>query len=178
MDSRLQHLKEAIHIRNEFNRIAFSIVEQIKEGSKPFIGKKINTQKGLSDKYRDVVKFDINAMEAIKVNPVPGTKWARVHLAFASISYDDLVVKVSICFAKNPTGCVYEERNFYIGKVENSVLVSINDECNVDQTVLDYETELAKIKKFRELEAEAEKAKQEILVNSDAYQYLTIGYGL
>lgn len=165
----LKTLRNAVHIRNEFNRIAAPIVEFIKDASRPFIGKKIDTQKGLAAKYAEAIKFD---RESVDVKPIPGTKWAKLQYANVQNSYGDLRVEISICFSDGVNGCVYESRSYYFGKTEGDILKSINEDCKVSDTVLDFDTELAKIKKFRELEKLAEQAEDKILINREAYKYL------
>jgi hypothetical protein len=166
----LRSLKEAIHIRNEFNRIAGPILEHYKTVSKEFIGKKIETLKGLTSKFYDAVQFD---RDTIEVKPIEGSKWANLQSAQVTTSYNDLTLRISLCFGDHKgTGCVYEERTFWFGKVENSILISINEDCKASDQILDFETELAKIKKFRELEKLAELAQDKILINKEAYKYL------
>lgn len=170
MNNRLKSLSNAIHMRNEFNRVAAPIVEFVKEQSKPFIGKKIGTLKGLAAKYAEAVHID---RDKHKVNPLPGTKWAKMHLTYTSVSYGDVQIKISICFSDGSTGCTYRDRTFYFGKIDDDQkLISINEDCKPDSRVLEYDTELAKIKTFRELEKKAEDAKDEILIDREAYQYI------
>jgi hypothetical protein len=170
MNDNLRSLKEAIHIRNEFNRIAAPILEHYKEASKPFIGKKIDTQKGLASKFADALKFD---RDAIEVKPIAGAKYAKIHHVSAGASYNDLTVRISLCFGDHRgTGCIYEERGFWFGKIENQILISVNDDCKISDTVLDFNEELEKIKAFRALEKLAEEAEEKILINREAYKYL------
>lgn len=168
MKTDIQTLKDAIFIHNEYKKIATPILEHIKKVCTNFIGKKIDTQKGLSAKFADAIKID---RESIKVNPLPGTKWANLHFLHVRNSYNDLSVEISLCFSDGSTGCTYEKHSYYFGKTENGVLLSVNNDCEVYQVTLDFDTELAKIKKFRELEKMAEDARDKILVSRDVYKY-------
>lgn len=165
----LKDLSDAIHIQNEYRRVAAPIVEHLKEVSKQFIGKKIDTLKGLSSKFAEAIIIDTASIE---VKPLPYAKWANVRHLYVRNSYNDLSVKISLCFSDGKTGCTYEERSWYFGKTENGVLISINDDCKVEILNLDFETELAKIKKFRELEKQMEKAQEKILINREVYKYI------
>nr|WP_288837882.1 hypothetical protein [uncultured Flavobacterium sp.] len=172
MNSAFKSLKKAIHIQNEYFRIAGPILEQVKESSKEFIGKKVVTQKGLSSKYYDAVKIDYRN---IKVKPIPGATFANVHHVSVRDSYDNLHVEISVCFGE-PTvpGCVYESRTWYFGKTENGILTTIHEDVKVPTTVLDYDTELAAIKKFRELEKHADEAEEKINIHREAYKYINL----
>lgn len=169
MEKHYKELQNAIHIRNEFNRVAAPIVEHAKEISKKFIGKKINTQKGLSEKFRSAFNFD---HKSIQVTPIEGARWANVSRVYMSNSYSDLQIEIQLCFSDGTTGCTYESRTYYFGKTQNDVLVSINDDCKVSSEVLDYITELNAIITFRELEKAMENAKDKIRIGSEVYQYI------
>jgi len=170
MNNKLQTLANAIHIHNEYNKIAAPIVEYIKGVCKTFVGKKVQTQKGLSSKFYDVVKVD---KETIKVNPIPGTKWAKVHFISVQREYNDIFVEISLCFANGKEGCVYEKNTWYIGKIDdNGILLSVNDNCKVPVLVLDLETELQAIKELRKAEKAVEIAKEKININHEAYKYI------
>jgi hypothetical protein len=68
-----KELKNAIHVRNEYNKVAAPVVEYAKEIAKQFIGKKIETQKGISEKLRSMFNFD---KTSIAVTPIDGAKQA------------------------------------------------------------------------------------------------------
>jgi hypothetical protein len=165
----LNRLKNAIHIRNEYNRIAAPILEHVMNVSKQFIGKKIDTLKGLTAKYSEAIKID---RDSIDVKPLPGTKWAKAHFISVQNSYNDLRIEISLCFSDGSNGCTYESRSFYFGKTENQILVSINEDCKVSNEVLNFETELLKIKTLRKLEKQVEQVQDQILIGREAYQYL------
>jgi hypothetical protein len=171
MDS-LTGLKNAIHIKNEYNRIAAPILEHVKNVSKQFIGKKIDTQKGLSSKFYDALKFDY---KSINVKPVDGAKWANVHYVSTTCSYTDIKVEISLCFSDGTTGCTYEKRTWYFGKTDGQgILLSVDENYKVDIDPIDFETELKAILKFRELEAQMERAKDKIRIGRETYQYLSV----
>jgi hypothetical protein len=170
MDS-LTGLKNAIHIKNEYNRIAAPILEHVKTVCKQFIGKKIDTQKGLSSKLYDALKFDYKTIE---VKPIDGAKWAGVHYVSVQNSYNDLKVEISLCFSDGTTGCTYEKRTWYFGKTENGILISVDDNYKVDINPIDFDTEVKAILKFNELEKELERAKEKIRIGRETYQYLSV----
>lgn len=171
-NSRLKGLENAIFIHNEYYRIAGPILEQIKHYSKPFLGKKIQLQKGLSSKLYDATKID---RDTIKVNPLPGTKWANLHYAGISCSYRDLSVEISLCFSDGNNGCTYEKRSFYFGKVDdNGVLISIDDNCKAESEPMDFETEVKAIKKYLEAKKIAEDLEDKIRINREAYKYIDL----
>lgn len=171
MKAELKNLKNVIHTHNEYYRVAAPILEHIKEVCKQFIGKKIETQKGLSAKFYEAIKIN---RETIDIKPIPGAKWANLHFTGVKNSYNDLSVEISLCFSNGDTGCTYEARSWYFGKTENGILVSINDNYKVPVSILDYETELAAIKEFRKLEKLAETAEEKINVNREAYKYISL----
>lgn len=173
-NSRLKGLETAILIHNEYYRIAGPILEHIKTECKKFIGKKIQLQKGLSQKLYDAVKID---RDTIKVNPLPGTKWANLHYAGISCSYHDLSIEISLCFSDGATGCTYEKRSFYFGKTDdNGVLISIDDNCKAVSEPMDFETELKAIKKYLEAQKIAEDLEDKIRINREAYKYISLEY--
>lgn len=166
-------LKKVIHIQNEYQRIAAPILEHVKNVSKQFIGKKIDTQKGLSSKFYDALKFDY---KTINVKPVDGAKWAHVHYVNVNCSYTDIQVEISLCFSNGDTGCTYEKRTWYFGKTDGQGnLLSVDDNYKVDIDPIDYEQEKQAILKFNELEKELERAKEKIRTRycSDYYKYFS-----
>lgn len=171
ISSRLRGLENAIHIQNEYYRIAGPILEFIKGECKNFIGKKIKTQKGLSQRLLDATKFD---RESIEVKPINGAKWARVHYVALSCSYNDLSVEISLCFSDGGTGCTYEKRSWYFGKAQDDVLVSVDDDYKVPTTVLDFDTELKAIEAYRKAEKLAEAAEEQINIGREAYKYIAL----
>lgn len=173
-NSRLKGLENAIFIHNEYYRIAGPILEHIKTECKKFIGKKIQLAKGLSSKLYDATKID---RESIKVNPLPGTKWANLHYAGVSCSYRDLSIEISLCFSDGGHGCTYEKRSFYFGKVDdNGVLISIDDNCKAESEPMDFETEVKAIKKYLEAQKIAEELEDKIRINREAYKYISLEY--
>lgn len=173
-NSRLKGLETAIFIHNEYYRIAGPILEHIKTECKKFIGKKIQLQKGLSQKLYDATKIE---RDSIKVNPLPGTKWASLHYAGISCSYKDLSVEISLCFSDGTTGCTYEKRSFYFGKTDdNGVLLSIDDNCKAESEPMDFETELKAIKKYLEAQKIAESLEDKIRINREVYKYISLEY--
>jgi hypothetical protein len=173
MNSRLQELKNAIHIQNEYFRVAGPILEHVKEQAKKFIGKKIETQTGLGSKFSEALKID---RDSIEVKPLEGAKYAHVHYVVPSCSFNSLSIEISLCFSDGKTGAVYEKRSWYFGKTENGILVSIDENCKAPTRVLDFETEVKSIKLFREAEKLAEEAEERININREAYRYLTLDY--
>jgi hypothetical protein len=171
MNSRLKGLANAIHIHNEYYRVAGPILEHIKQVCKQFIGKKIKTQKGLSSKLYEATKID---KASIEVKPLPSTKWANLHYVSLSCDYNDLSVEISLCFSDGTTGCTYEKRSWYFGKADGEILVSIDDSYKVPTTVLNFEQELAAIKEFRRLEKLAEAAEEKINIGREAYKYISL----
>lgn len=170
MDS-VTGLKRAIHIHNEYQRIAAPILEHIKEVCKQFIGKKVNTQKGLSSKLSEALKYDYKSIE---VKPVDGAKWAHVHYVSVQCCYHDIQVEISLCFSNGTTGCTYEKRTWYFGKTENDILISVNDDYKVEVKPIDFDQEVNAILKFRELEEAMEQAKDKIRIGRETYQYLSV----
>ena len=171
-NSRLKGLEKAIFIHNEYYRVAGSILEQIKHYSKPFLGKKIQLVKGFSQKFSDAVRID---RDTIKVNPLPGTKWASLHYVGVSCSYRDLSVEISLCFSDGTTGCTYEKRSFYYGKTDDvGTLISIDDNCKADSEPMDFETELKAITEYRKAEKIADELQDKIRINREAYKYISI----
>lgn len=171
MDS-LTGLKRAIHIQNEYQRIASPILEHVKEVCKQFIGKKVDTQKGLSAKLSEALKYDYKQIE---VKPVDGAKWAQVQYVSVTCSYTDIKVEISLCFSDGSTGCSYEKRTWYFGKTDGQgLLLSVNEDYKVEVNPIHFETELKAILKFRELEEEMERAKEKIRIGRETYQYLSV----
>lgn len=171
MQSHLTTLKNAIHTKNEFRRIAGLMVEQAKELSKPFIGKKIETLKGLTAKFHEAVVIN----KDVKVTPLPIAKWVNIQNAYITTSYSDLKIEISLCFGNGLGGCIYEEQSFYFGKVEDGVLVSINDDCKVDQTILVFDEQITHIKKLLELQKQIENVKEKIKLPTESYKYISLG---
>ena len=87
---------------------------------------------------------------------------------------NDLKVEISLCFSDGTTGCTYEKRTWYFGKTENGILISVDDNYKVDINPIDFETEVKAILKFRELEAQMERAKDKIRIGRETYQYLSV----
>jgi hypothetical protein len=172
INSRLKGLERAIFIHNEYYRVAGPILEHVKTECKKFIGKKIQLQKGLSQKLYDATKID---RDSIKVNPLPGTKWASLHYAGISCSYKDLSVEISLCFSDGTTGCTYEKRSFYFGKVDDSgVLISIDDNCKAESEPMNFEAELKAIADYLKAAKVAEQLEDKIRLSRDAYKYVSI----
>jgi hypothetical protein len=173
-NSRLKELETAIFIHNEYYRVVGPILEQVKAECKKFIGKKINLQKGLSQKLYDATKIE---RDSIKVNPLPGTKWAHLHYAGLECLYRDLSIEISLCFSDGKTGCTYEKRSFYFGKVDdNGVLISIDDNCKAESEPMDFKTELQAIKNYLEAKKIAEDLEDKIRINREAYKYLSLEF--
>jgi len=171
-NSRLKGVETAILIHNEYYRVAGPILEKVKAASKNFIGKKIQLQKGLSSKFYDAVKTE---RDSVKVNPLPGTKWANLHYAGVSCSYNSLSIEISLCFSDGTTGCSYEKRSFYFGRVDDSgVLVDIDDNCKAESAPMDYETELNAIAEYLKAAKVAEQLEDKIRLYRDAYKYVSI----
>jgi hypothetical protein len=167
-------LKKLIHIQNEYQRIAAPILEHVKTVCKPFIGKKVDTQKGLASKLSEALKFDYSAID---VKPIAGAQWAKVQYVSVSCNYTDIQVEISLCFGNGTTGCTYEKRTWYFGKTDgHGNLLSINDECIVEVDPIDYNTEVKAIIKFSELEKQLDEAKQKIRTRyvSDFYKHLSL----
>lgn len=163
-------IKREIFIHNESNRIATPILAKVKELAKPFIGKKIDTLKGLSAKFGEVLKID---NKSITVNPLPNTQWASVQNCYVSTSSNDLKLTVDLCFSTGDGGCTYDKSTFYFGRVDDKgILTEIKDDCHVSEKVLDFDTEIAKINQYVALRKQADKIKSTIQVSSDAYKYL------
>lgn len=164
-----QELRDYIHMQNEFARIAGPILEHYKEASKPFIGKKIVTQKGWIAKYGEAINFD---RESIEVKPLPHAKWANIQNTYLDVfNNKDLTLQISLCFSDGTTGCTYKKHTFWFAKIENSILVSIDDNVKCDWAPLDFELELSKIKKYRAIEKRAKAAQDDINVPEDIYKY-------
>lgn len=173
MDSKTQ-LKRIIHIQNEYQRVSAPILERVKEISKQFIGKKVDTQKGLAAKFNDALKFDYKTIEVL---PVDGAKWAHVHYVSVRCSYTDIQVEISLCFSDGTTGCTYEKRTWYFGKTDgNGVLLSVNDDYKVLIDPIDFDTEVKAIIRFNELELQLEQAKNDIRTRycSEYYKYFSV----
>lgn len=171
---RKDKLKDAVHIQNEYQRVAAPILEKIKEISKLFIGKKIDTLRGLTAKYSEALNQVSSAefRKAIQVKPLDGAKWANVDRILFYNSYNDLRVEIGLCFSYGDTGCEYETHSWYFGKTENGILMSVKDDCFIEVRPLDYQQELAAIKNFRIFEEQMERAKDKIRVSSDVYKYM------
>lgn len=171
-NSRLKGIETAVLIHNEYYRVAGPILEQVKTECKKFIGKKIQLQKGLTQKLKDATKIE---RDSIKVNPLPGTKWANLHYAGISCSYKDLSIEISLCFSDGNTGCTYEKRSFYFGKVDdNGVLISIDDNCKAESVPMNFETELKAIAKYLMAVSVAEELENKIRLYRDDYKYVSI----
>lgn len=172
MNSRLQSLANSIFIHNEYYRVAGPILEHIKTECKKFIGKKIQLQKGLSSKLYEAVKID---RDTIQVNPLPGTKWAKLHYSSVNCSYHDLSVEISLCFSDGKTGCSYEKRSFYFGKVDDSgILISIDDNCKAESEPMDFDTEVKAISAYLKAAKVAEELENKIRLYRDDYKYISI----
>jgi hypothetical protein len=170
--SAINHLKRTIHIQNEYNRIASPIIRFVNEVSKNFVGKKVATLKGLTQKFKQAVEID---RKSIEVTPLPGCEFARLHMYYVTTEGSDLTVKIDLAFSDSKGHTIYEKNTYYVGKVSTNdgTLISVN-QLSIDREPLEFEKELAKIKRFRELEAEAQKAKEKIGVYSDAYRYIQL----
>lgn len=172
INSRLKGIERAVFIHNEYYRVAGPILEHVKEQCKKFIGKKIQLQKGLSQKLYDATKIE---RDSIKVNPLPGTKWASLHYAGIQCNYHDLSIEISLCFSDGETGCSYEKRSFYFGKTDdNGVLISIDDNCKAESEPMDFETELKAIAEYLKAAKIAEDLEDRIRVSRDDYKYISI----
>lgn len=171
MDS-VTGLKRAIHIQNEYQRIASPILEHVKQVCKQFIGKKVDTQKGLSSKLSEALKYDYKQIE---VKPVDGEKWAQVHYVSVTCRYTDIQVEISLCFSDGTTGCTYEKRTWYFGKTDGQgTLLSVNDDYKVEINPIDFEQEVKAVLNFRELEKAMEEAQSKIRIGRETYQYLSV----
>ena len=172
MNSRLKGLETAIFIHNEYYRVAGPILEHVKNECKKFIGKKIQLVKGLSSKLYDATKIE---RDSIKVNPLPGTKWASLHYAGIQCNYHDLSIEISLCFSDGNTGCSYEKRSFYFGKTDdNGVLISIDDNCKAESEPMSFETELQAITEYLKAAKVAEQLEDKIRIGREAYKYIAL----
>jgi hypothetical protein len=170
-NSKLKGIETKVFIHNEYYRIAGPILEHIKEVCKQFIGKKIKTQKGLTQKLRDASRVD---RDTIKVNPLPGTKWANVHYVILSCDYNDLSVEISLCFSDGSTGCTYEKHTFYFGKTDGEILVSIDDYYIAHSEPMDFQTELKAIAEYLKAAKVAEELEDKIRLYRDDYKYVSL----
>lgn len=170
--SAIKSLERKIFIRNEFNRIAAPLIRFALEASKPFVGKKINTLKGLAAKYHDALKID---RESIEVRTMPGMEYAKLHSFYVSARGGDLTVEIQLMFSKRLDGCEYEKNTYYIGKVSSDgTLEKLHHDVQIEFEPLDFKTELEKIKRFRELEAIAKEAEDLIRVYRSDYDYINL----
>lgn len=172
--TKFEDLERYIHMHNEFYRIVSPVVEKYKEISKAFIGKKIETQSGLTVKFAELFEGVKLSKENTKVKPFPGWNWAYVHRCYLSVDFNMLKLNIAFSFQSDVHGGIYKEHTFYFGKVKNCILESIDENCRVGEDFeLDYETELQKIKTFIVLREKADSAKDEINAGSETYKYLS-----
>jgi len=162
-------LEIEIHMQNEFNRVASEVYEHLKEKSQPFIGKKITTLKGLTQKFNDYVR---PLPSYYNVNLLPGIhSSAKIH--YISLTADsNLYVEVKLAFNLKNGGCVYRSNTFFIGKVVDGVLTEVFESLNIDATPIDYEAEIMKIEELRRLESQIYTIKTAIRVDESAYKYI------
>lgn len=169
---RFKTLHSAIVQENEFRRVAAIILEHVKSVSKSFVGKKVETQTGLTAKYAEAL--NMRQFDEMHVNPVPGATWARTHHVTIKIDGNSIYLEMCICFGEpKRDGCFYDRKTYYFGKLENGILISVND-LRVPAPDLDYNNELGKIMQFRKLEKELEEVKSSIRVGYEAYRYMNI----
>jgi hypothetical protein len=163
-----QDLANDIHMQNEFNRIASHILEHVKEQSKAFIGKKITTLKGVTEKFKAIKPEN----ESYTVTPLPGSNFARVHRI---LLYADASVEISLCFdtPSDKTGCIYKTNQYYFGKVEDGILTMVND-LTINTDPIYYESELFAIEELLKLEEKIATIKKIIRVNESAYKYISL----
>lgn len=172
MKKKFKGLEQAVVQENEMRRVSAIILEHVKTVSKAFIGKKIETQTGLSSKYYDAL--NMLQFRDLKVNPVPGGTYANTHHISVKTDYTSVYVEISVCFDDpNRDGCFYDKNTYYFGKIENGILLSVND-LKVPAPDLDYFNELGAIMQYRKLEEQLQEAKKAINVGSEAYKYMSL----
>jgi hypothetical protein len=165
-------LEIEIHMQNEYNRVASEVYEHLKEKSQSFIGKKITTLKGLTQKFNDYVKPIISN---ITVSPLPGIhSAAKIH--YISLTADtNLYVEIKLAFNLKHGGCVYKSNTFFIGKVdETGVLTEVYEDksLKINTDPIYYEAEIMKIEELRRLENQIHAIKTAIRVDESAYKYI------
>ncbi len=170
IEKRFKTLYTAIVQENEYRRVANIILEHVKSATVPFIGKKIETQTGLTAKYAEAL--NMRQFDKMEVNPLPGGNWARIHHISIKFDYANVYVEISLVFGNGNGGCIYDKQSFYFGKMENGLLASVNENCKVETEVLNYEVELGKIMQYRKAEKEMQDIKSTIRVGSEVYKYM------
>jgi hypothetical protein len=144
--------------RNELKNVAKQEIENLLPQLAAFLGKRIDTQNGLSK------KFAVN-----KINPKPvalSGGFAQLHLNYLTVSYGKLELRMSIClnggkYEDHTYYCQYFERSYDLGKVENFVLIEL---FSLDQIVKDNELDKPII-----LEDELNKIKRLVLLENELH---------
>jgi hypothetical protein len=155
-----------VHSKNEMKKIAIAEIKNILPQLTQYLGKRIDTQTGLSKKF--VVNLSKNVPEAIE------NGFAMVQFCYLSVNYGKLMLKISLCFngGKYEDGtyyCHYYKRDFELGNVNNFLLTSIFDLDNIVNDyqlndIINLEEEEQKITKYKQLEEELRQLKYSIKI--------------
>lgn len=142
------------------------------------VGKKIFTLSGKAAKF----VIDLDSIPS----PVTDTQgeFIKVTYCYLNSKWGQLVVNVSICinggsYENRTAYCEYFNREIGLGNLDNSgqilesvgILENIIKDYGFDE-VTDFNAEIEKIKKYKALQAEADKVKNTIKISGELYKYL------
>lgn len=155
-----------VYGKNEIKRVALAEVKNLLPQLMQYLGKRIDTQAGLSKKF---------ILNYAKPKPLPiGSGFASLQNCYVSVKYETLVLNITLCFnggkyADNTYYCQYFERSIELGKVENFILTEVFKLENIISFygldyVIDLEEETKKIEQYKALMAEASKIKSTIKI--------------
>lgn len=125
--------KIEIHGKSELNRVAKEVLTDLLPQLQKYVNTKIDTQKGKSRKF-------VYSLLSPSVKPFEVGHFASLHNCYLDCSTHSLKLKVNIClhggkYEDKTYYCQYFEQTFYIGKMENFILVSLD---SLDSLINDY----------------------------------------
>jgi hypothetical protein len=138
----LEHLKHGVIMVNDARTFFNREVPKIQAILKPFLGKKVlNADGSIAKKLNDLIKFD-------EVLLKPFEEDGRGTLdAYMSVTSYNVRIQAKLCYnggsydVKPSTAyCVYHDAIKYVGRVEDGILISLEELEEVP--LLDFETEL------------------------------------
>jgi hypothetical protein len=129
----IERNKLEIHGKSELNRVAKEVLTDLLPQLQKYVGIKIATQKGFSSKF----VYKINEP---KVKPLENGHFASSQNSYLNFTQYDLKLRVKIClnggkYEDKTYYCQYFDFTYYIGKMEDSKLISLN---SLDSLINDY----------------------------------------
>lgn len=157
----IERIKKIIHKENELLRIADKEQDRIKEILKPYLNQVVLKQDyTFLKKIKDLISFDREQ----EIKPFKMGDNAKIGSIYLGCSEYHIYLNIFLCFdggsyENKNYYCEYHENTFYIGKIENRVLIEFHD---YKKGFINEEEQINQYKKVIQLKEEFNKEKDKL----------------